>query len=101
MKTLIVLSSVLLLSGCGAVMTTGDHASLSGSPEGIRAMMDGFNGIISSAKASPDQKTDYATMREEHERERTKRAMTPGFLSGLFQRNGASNAVNVDMSPQH
>ncbi len=98
MKQILFLSSILLLSGCGAVMTTGDHASLSGSPEGIRAMLDGMNGLITSGKASPDRTTDYAIMRGEHERERTKRAMTPGFLQGIFQRNGASNTTNVDMS---
>ena len=98
MKTLIVFTSLILLSGCGAVMTSGDHASLSGSPDGIRAMLDGMNGLITSGKASPDRTTDYAIMRAEHERERTKRAMTPGFLQGIVQRNGASNTTNLDLS---
>lgn len=87
MKTLIVLSSVLLLSGCGAVMTAGDTATLSGSPEGIRAMMDGLGGLITDGKASPDQDTAHWIARKEQEKELTKRSMAPGFFSTIFKNN--------------
>ena len=98
MKQLLFLSSIFLLSGCGAVLTTGDTATLSGSPEGIRAMMDGFGGLITDGKASPDQDTAHWIARKEQEKELTKRSMTPGFLQGIFQRNGASNTTNLDLS---
>ncbi len=87
MKQILFLSSILLLSGCGAVMTTGDHASLSGSPEGIRAMMDGFGGLITDGKASPDQDTAHWIARKEQEKELTKRSMAPGFFSTIFKNN--------------
>ena len=87
----------VLSSGCGAMLSVGsDQASLSGSPEGIRAMLDGMNGLIQNGKASPDKTTAHSLMRGEQEREYTKRAMKPGFFSNLLSRNAASNVTNVD-----
>lgn len=98
-KQMVVLGVLVavLSSGCGAVLNVGsEQASLSGSPEGIRAMLDGMNGLIQNGKASPDKKTAHTIMRLEQEREFTKRAMKPGFFSNLLSRNAASNVTNVD-----
>lgn len=94
----IVVGSVVFLSGCaGNLSVAGDQATLSGSPEGLRAMFDGMNGMISNGKASPDRQTAHWATRKEQEKERTKRHMAPSFLSSLFQRNGASNVTNLDV----
>ena len=97
MKKVIATLTILALTGCASNMTVGkDYATLSGSPEGLRSMFDGMNGMIVNAKASPDKKTAHTIMRAEQEREITKREMTPSFLSNLFSRNSASNVTNVD-----
>jgi hypothetical protein len=94
----IVVGSVVFLSGCaGNLSVAGDQATLSGSPEGLRAMFDGMNGMISNGKASPDRQTAHWVARREQEKEKTKRHMAPSFLSSLFQRNGASNVTNLDV----
>lgn len=83
----IIVGSVVVLSGCaGNLSVAGDQATLSGSPEGLRAMFDGFGGLISDGKASPDQDTAHWIARKEQEKEITKRSTAPGFLSGLFRR---------------
>lgn len=89
--------SMIALSGCaGNLSVAHESATLSGSPEGLRAMFDGMTGLIIDGKASPDKRTAHTKMREAQEKEFTKRAMTPSFLSNLFARNGASNVTNVD-----
>lgn len=94
---MIVVVGLVALTGCaGNLSVAGDQATLSGSPEGLRAMFDGMNGLISGGKASPDKLSGHQRARMEQEKEITKRSMTPGFFSGLFARNGASNVTNVD-----
>lgn len=98
-NTMVVLVvSVVALSGCaGNLSVAHESATLSGSPEGLRAMFDGMNGMISNGKASPDRNTAHWQSRKEQEKEKTKRHMAPSFLSSLFQRNGASNVTNLDV----
>ena len=97
MKTIVALLAVASLTGCSAQLSThSDYATLSGSPEGIRSMMDGFQGLIINGKASPDKTTAHTIMRGDQEREISKRSMTPSFLSNLLNRNSASNVTNVD-----
>lgn len=100
MKTqMVVIAGLIALTGCaGNLSVAGEQATLSGSPEGLRAMFDGMNGFISNGKASPDKNTAHWQVREKQEKERTKRHMAPSFLSNLFARNGASNVTNVDTS---
>lgn len=94
---MIVVAGLVALTGCaGNLSVAGEQATLSGSPEGLRAMFDGMNGIITNGKASPDKTTAHWIARNEQEKERTKRAMAPSFLSGLFNRNGATNVTNVE-----
>lgn len=95
----IVIGSVFVLSGCaGNLSVAGDQATLSGSPEGLRAMFDGMNGLISNGKASPDKNTAHWKARKLQEKERTKRAIAPSFLSSLLARNSASNVTNLEVS---
>lgn len=97
MKKLMVVLCLCSVVGCGGVLNVGgDHASLSGSPEGIRAMLDGMNGLIVNGKASPDKRTAHILMRQNQEKEITKRSMAPGFFANLFNRQSASNVTNVD-----
>jgi len=97
MKYMVIGCAIALLPGCGAVLNVGsENATLSGSPEGIRAMLDGMNGLIQNGKASPDKKTAHTILRMEQEKEQTKRLMKPGFFSNLLSRNAASNVTNVD-----
>lgn len=96
---MVVVFSMVALSGCaGNLSVAHESATLSGSPEGLRAMFDGLGGIIIDGKASPDKKTAHTIMRAAQEKEFTKRAMAPSFLSSIFARNGASNVTNVDTS---
>ena len=96
-QKMIVIAGLVALTGCaGNLSVAGDQATLSGSPEGLRAMFDGMNGMISNGKASPDKNTAHWQMRNKQEKERTKREMTPSFLASIFARNGASNVTNVD-----
>ena len=99
MKKLMVSSALLVVcSGCaGNLSVANEQATLSGSPEGLRAMFDGINGILTNGKASPDRQTAHWQSRKEQEKEKTKRHMAPSFLSSLFQRNGASNVTNLDV----
>lgn len=98
-QKMIVVAGLVALTGCaGNLSVAGEQATLSGSPEGLRAMFDGMNGIITNGKASPDKNTAHWQMRSKQEKERTKREMAPSFLSSIFARNGASNVTNVDTS---
>jgi hypothetical protein len=95
----IVVVSCCVLSGCaGNLSIAGDQATLSGSPEGLRAMFDGFGGLISGGKASPDKLTGYQRARMAQEKEITKRQSTPSFLASLMSRNSASTVTNIDAS---
>lgn len=88
MNKVIVITVVALIAttGCGgALHVANDGATLTGSPEGIRAMMDGFGGLITDGKASPDQDTAHWIARKDQEKEITKRSLAPGFLAGLFK----------------
>lgn len=97
MKRLMVVLCLCSVVGCGGVMNvSSDHATLTGSPEGIRAMFDGMTGLIIDGKASPDKRTAHTKMRENQEREFTKRAMVPGFLSNLLSRQSATAVTNID-----
>lgn len=100
MKTLIVSGLLLAVcSGCaGNLSVAGDQATLSGSPEGLRAMFDGMNGLISGGKASPDKMSGYQRARMAQEKEITKRQSTPSFLASLMSRNSASTVTNIDAS---
>lgn len=96
---MVVVVSMVALSGCaGNLSVAHDGATLSGSPEGLRAMFDGMNGIISNTKASNDKKSAHWILREKQENERTKREMAPSFLASIFARNSASNVTNVETS---
>jgi hypothetical protein len=91
--------ALALLPSCGAVLNVGsEQATISGSPEGIRAMLDGMNGLIVNGKASPDKRTAHTMMRVDQEKEFTKRSMKPGFFSNFLARNAANNTTNIDTS---
>lgn len=99
MKRMMMVIALCLMTGCGAVLTAGsDSATLTGSPEGIRAMLDGMNGMIVNGKASPDKRTPAIAMRMEQEKEITKRSMARSFFSDIFARQSASNVTNIDTS---
>lgn len=96
-QKMIVVVGLVALTGCaGNLSVAGDQATLSGSPEGLRAMFDGMNGLISGGKASPDKINGYQRTRMAQEKEITKREMKPSFFSSILARNGASNVTNVD-----
>ncbi len=95
-KMIVVAGLVALTGYAGNLSVAGDQATLSGSPEGLRAMFDGMTGLIIDGKASPDKRTAHTRMRESQEKEFTKRAMKPSFFSSILARNGASNVTNVD-----
>ena len=95
----IVVGSIVVLSGCaGNLSVANEQATLSGSPEGLRAMFDGFGGLISGGKASPDKLTGYQRARMAQEKEITKRESSPSFLASLLSRNSASTVTNIDAS---
>lgn len=98
MKTLLLAMSILLLSGCGAILQSGENATLTGTPEGLRAILDGINGLVVTGKVSADQPNNnpYILMRQDQEEELTKRAMVPNFLSSIFARQSASNVTNIE-----
>lgn len=99
MKTIVTFVAIASLTGCASQMNVGsDHATLTGTPEGIRSMFDGMNGLISGGKASPDKMSGYQRARMDQEKEISKRSMAPSFLSSLLNRNNASNVTNVDTS---
>ncbi len=55
-------------SGCGVATHSGEALSLTGSPEGIRALSDLLAGTATNAKASPDVDTPYYQLRREQNR---------------------------------
>lgn len=73
-----------MTTGCGAAMAPHNGLVIMGSPDAIRAYNDGQTGLVTTGKASPDQKTAYHVVREQEEREHTIRETSPGFLSNLF-----------------
>jgi hypothetical protein len=67
-----------VLSGCSgkARLSVPDeeYASLEGTPEALKVMFDGMNGLISNGKASADMKSAHWAIREEQEKEITARS---------------------------
>lgn len=97
MRNTLIAIGLVALTGCaGNMSVAGEQASLSGSPEGLRAMFDGMSGLVTNGKASPDKNTAHWQMRSKQEKEKTKREMAPSFLSNLLARNSASNVTNVE-----
>jgi hypothetical protein len=69
-------------------------AFVAGTPEGLRTVMDGANGLVAQGKAGPNKQGAYFNHRVIETRERTKRAYAPGFLDALFQRQSATVVNN-------
>ena len=65
------------------------YVEFSGDAQGVHALMDGFNGLITNGKASADTKdTPYYEQRRKQESEYTLRETSPGFLGKLFGQGG-------------
>lgn len=87
-KVLICLPLALALGACGAIYTPNPlhegHIAVMADAKGMRAMMDGMNGMITNGKASADQDTAHWIHRKAEEREHTLRDTSPTFLDKLF-----------------
>lgn len=84
----VLFAGLLTCSGCFARVEPpfNDNGSvtLSGDAKGVRALLDGMNGMITNGKASPDQDTAHWIHRKAEDQEDTKRAYAPGFIGKLF-----------------
>ena len=74
----------VVLSGCSATANMGEHAQVSGSPDALRAMFDGLNGMAKTAKESPDAENQYFVARDKYESNVTVRGAQKGFFQKLF-----------------
>lgn len=87
MKRLI-LAVPIFCSACGAVYTpnmlSDGHIAVIADAPGMRAMMDGMNGLVTNGKASPDKDTAHWIHRKAEEREHTMRETSPSFMDNLF-----------------
>ena len=80
-KIMKLISACILVSciGCAGTAKMGEHAEISGSPVALRALFDGFNGSLKTAKESDDANSEYFAARNIYEKEETKRAMPVSF----------------------
>lgn len=80
-KTIKIMAACILTSciGCAGTAKMGEHAEISGSPVALRALFDGFNGSLKTAKESDDASSEYFAARNVYEKEETKRAMPVSF----------------------
>ena len=86
-KTLIIFAIIATATGCS---TLGDGVMIAGTPEGLRAFMDGQNALITNAKTKTRDGSSAAyTLRHVQEQETTKRE-TGGFWHQLMF-GGAQN----------
>lgn len=67
-----------LASGCAGTAYMGDRAEISGTPEGLRAMFDGLNGSMKTAKEAPDAQNQYLTFRSVYEQYKNQKQMKGG-----------------------
>lgn len=79
--------TIAALTGCAVSGHYGDYAKIEGSPKGLKALYDGMNGALKTAKESNDAPNQFFQFRAKEESEITKRELKPGFLDGLFSRN--------------
>jgi len=104
-KMIIVLgASCATFSGCGLLYTplpsSRGHVVLSGDAPGVHALMDGLNGFITNGKASPNHDTSFYANRRAQEREYTKRALAPSWLSDLMGFKTPSPIEGSQENPQ-
>lgn len=80
-KLMKIMAACILASciGCASTAKIGEHAEISGSPNALRALFDGFNGSLKTAKESDDASSEYFAARNIYEKEETKRAMPVSF----------------------
>lgn len=90
-KILICVCVVSILSGCASLQGhTGDHFTLSGTPEGIRSFNDGLIGALKTAKEKNSARNQYFAHRKHYEEQTTLRNAQPGFFQKLFNKGDAS-----------
>lgn len=85
-KVIFVFAIAAVVSGCSATSHVGQHFTMSGTPDGIRAFGDTLVGSMKTAKESSDSNNQYFAHRNEYERNITTRETQnqPGFLQKLF-----------------
>jgi hypothetical protein len=69
------------LIACGGAAHMGDYATISGTPEGIKALGDTLIGMQQTAKTDS---TQYFNQRNVEVVEYSKRAMAPSFLQQVL-----------------
>lgn len=79
-----ILALAIALTGCGAAVSSGDHITLTGTPEGMRAFADLSNGLIRTGKESAEQPSEFFAHRATQERESTARG-AQGFWQKLVK----------------
>ncbi len=100
MRTGLILSAVtwvgiaVCLSNCGMAYTPSPFQRgnfvLAGDERGVRAFMQGQNGLVQHGKEHPTDNSYWVSQRQQ-EREETSRAYAPSWISTLF--HGSSPAA--------
>lgn len=79
------LIACLHIAGCSTTANTGQHFTMTGTPDGIRAFGDTLVGSMKTAKESSDANSQYFASRAEFEKNVTARELSPkGFFQKLF-----------------
>lgn len=74
---------VAVLTGCSGVATMNQDFTMTGSEAGIRAFADTLNGVMKTAKESPEAHSEYFAARNFQEVEKTRRENVT-FLDSIF-----------------
>lgn len=87
------LALALVITGCASTSHVGEHFTMSGTPEGIRAFNDGLIGALKTSKEEPRAKNQYMAMRRDYEQNVTARELhrPKGFIQKLFAADESSD----------
>lgn len=96
MKKYILLLIPVIAAGCSSSANhiTGPDFQMSCTAEGCRAYGDYQNGMLKTAKESPDKPNQHMQFRKAEESEITKRQTAPSFLGGLFSSSDKDQNTN-------
>lgn len=85
------LALALIFTGCANTSHVGEHFTMSGTPEGIRAYSDYMVGSLKTSKEEPRARNQYLAMRQDYEANVTARELhkPKGFIQQLFANDSA------------
>lgn len=88
MKRILITIAMITLSGCslGSTAHVGEHFTLSGTPEGVRAFGDTLIGALKTSKEQPSDDNQYLKTRRHYETNVTARQLNKpkSFIEKLF-----------------